>query len=309
MSRPPSIVSPSSLVARAGRKLLHPGTLYQTLRTRARRRRWRQWKTRPFEPRDLLPVPEGYVVRPPDFVGIASAKAGTTWWYRLLIEHPAIEPNRLAAKELTYFRHFGHRGPGPTAIGTYRQAFAAPKGCLCGEWSPMYLSYPLAINYLAQAAPDTKLLAIVRNPVDRVRSFLNNGLSIPARAKNLRRRRACVHDTFSAFRTAVSSSLYYECFWRLLQAFDRSQLLLLQYERCALDPGSEIARTYRFLGVDDSYIPESLDRRINARPFVLPRLRPHERAILADYFTDDVRSLSGLFPEIDLSLWPDFEDH
>lgn len=181
MSKPPSIICPPSLAARVGRKMLHPRSLYQSLRRSARRRRRGQWKRRPFEPRDLLPVPEGYEVRPPDFVGIASAKAGTSWWYRLLLEHPAIKPNRLATKELTYFRHFGHRGPGPAAIDTYRQAFAAPRCCICGEWSPMYLSYPLAINYLAQAAPDTKLLAIVRNPVDRVRSFLNHALSIPAR--------------------------------------------------------------------------------------------------------------------------------
>jgi hypothetical protein len=309
MSKPPSIVSPPSLVARVCLRLLHPGTLYQSLRPRARRRRRRQWKTRPFEPRDLVPVPEGYVVKPPDFVGIASAKAGTTWWYRLLIEHPAVKPNRLAAKELTYFRHFGHRGPGADAIETYRQAFAAPKGCLCGEWSPIYVSYPLAVNYLGQAAPDAKLIAILRNPVDRTRSFLSHALSIGAQRPDLGRPGARPRNALSMFRAAVSSGLLCESFVRLLRVFDRSKLLLLQYERCALDPGFEIARTYRFLGLDDSFIPASIDRKVNVRPYVVPQLEPHERAILADYFSDDVRGLAELFPELDLSLWPDFEDH
>ena len=309
MSKPPSIVAPPSLVSRVGRNLLHPERVYQRAHRSSRQRWKRHWKTRSFEPEDLLPIPEGYLVRPPDFVGIACAKAGTSWWYQLLLDHPAIVPNRLETKELTYFRHFGHRGPGPAAIDIYRQAFAAPRGCICGEWSPMYLSYPLAINYLAQAAPDTKLLAIVRNPVDRAWSFLNHALSGHARRMNPWRKRACVHDTLSHFRTAVSSGRYYDSFCRLLQVFDRSQLLLLQYEQCTRDPAFEIARTYRFLGVDDSYTPTSLSRRINVKPFTVPWFQPHERAILTDYFSDDVRSLVALFPEIDLSLWPDFEDH
>ena len=309
MSKVPSVVQSPSLVARVGRELLDPGRLSRRLAARTGRRRRGRWKTRPFEARDLLPVPEGYEVRAPDFVGIASAKAGTSWWYQLLLEHPAVVPNRLAAKELTYFRHFGYKGPGAAEIDTYRQAFAAPEGCLCGEWSPMYLSYPLAINYLGKAAPDAKVMAILRNPVDRVRSFLNHALSARAQLPDLGRSGARRRKTLSMFRTAVSSGLLYDSFRSLLRVFDRSQLLLLQYEQCAQEPVREIARTYRFLGVDDTYVPTDLERRINGRPSVLPQLQAHERAILADCFSDDVRGLAELFPQIDLSLWPDFEDH
>jgi hypothetical protein len=253
---------------------------------------------RPFESKDLPPAPQGWKVGPPDFVGIASGKAGTTWWYQLLIEHPSVEPNRLNRKELCYFYHFGYRGISSDAIGVYRQAFAAPSGSICGEWSPGYLNYPV---------PEVKLLAIVRNPVDRILSAQSMQLSKRAKFMNLKGDRAYIYRTFSIFQEVTFHSLLYEPFQRLLNTFDRSQLLVLQYEKCKKDPLSEIAKTYRFLGLDDSYIPASLNRKVNVGSYVLPKFDPKERALLADYFSEDVKSFVKLFREIDLSLWPDFE--
>ena len=36
------------------------------------------WLTRPFEERDMAPVPPGWIIGPPAVVGIASGKAGTS---------------------------------------------------------------------------------------------------------------------------------------------------------------------------------------------------------------------------------------
>ena len=267
-----------------------------------------KWATRRFESQDFLPVPESYLVGPPDYVGIASGEAGSTWWYRLLLDHPATKPNRLACKELSYFYHFSYKGLDSEALSTYRKAFATPAGCVCGEWSPGYLSYPLAIDYLAQAAPDAKLLAIIRNPVDRYFSALNHQVHVPVRHMNLEQRRAYVNRTIPLITEIMSSSLYALAFRHLLQLFDRSQLLLLQYEQCRRNPAVQIASTYRFLNMGDSYIPDSLDQRVNEKPYAAPDIEPHDRAVLVDYFSDDVRSLVEIFPEIDLSLWPDFKN-
>lgn len=262
---------------------------------------------RPFESKDLLSVPGSWEVGPPDFVGVASGKAGTTWWYRLLMEHPSVKPNRLNRKELSYFYHFGYHGISSHEIDIYRQAFAAPSDCICGEWSPGYLNYPLAVDNIAKAAPDAKLMAIIRNPVDRVLSAENQQLSKRAKYMNLKGDRAYIYKTFSIFQNVIFHSLLYASFERLLENFNRSQLLLLQYEKCKMNPASEIGKTYRFLGIDDSYVPNSLNRKVNMRPYVVPKLDRHERTLLTDYFLKDVNSLVKLFPEIDLSLWPDFQ--
>jgi hypothetical protein len=264
------------------------------------------WIIRPFESKELLPVPNGRQIGPPDFVGVASGKAGTTWWWRLLQEHPAVAPNRLKRKELCYFYHFGYHGISSQAIKAYRQAFAAPTDGICGEWSPGYLHFPFAIEYLAKTVPDTKILALVRNPVDRVLSAQNQQLSRRARMLNLKGDRLEFFKIFSIFPSVIQQSALYDPFHHLLELFDRSQLLLLQYEQCVQNPAVEIAKTYRFLGIDDTFIPSSLQKRVNQKPYLLSKLTDDERGRLTEYFAEDVQAFVKLFPEIDLSLWSDF---
>lgn len=266
------------------------------------------WMIRPFEPCDLGPVPPNWRIGPPHFVGIGWGKAGTSWWYALLTAHPSVKPNRLRTKELAYFSHFGYRGLPPEAVATYRQAFAAPAGCVCGEWSPGYITYPLAIDYLAQAAPQARLIAVVRNPVDRMLSVLNQWLCTIEPFLELDGDRATVFERFSLFNTVMLTSFLHRPFQHVLQRFDRSQLLLLQYERCKQQPLLELQKTYRFLEINDAFVPPDLTRPVNVRSYQVPQLLPEERQRLADYFREDVTAFARQFPEIDLSLWTDFSE-
>jgi sulfotransferase family protein len=270
-------------------------------------RREGAWMLRPFQRNDLRTIPEGWHAGPPSFVGIASGKAGTTWWYRLLLRHPSIQPNRLSRKELHYFCHFGPSDLNAAAIETYREAFAAPDRCISGEWSTGYLTFPFAIQHLASAAPEAKLLAIIRNPVERIHSAMNHALSNRYRFMALKPDQAYVYRTFSLGPEVFFNTLLSEPFKRLLKFFDRKQVLVLQYEKCKMDPDNEIRRTYQFLGIDDSFIPDKVERKINVQPAVLPPLREEQRKEIAEFFSDDVRKLIDLFPNFDLSLWPDFE--
>ena len=53
-----------------------------------------------FTPPALLP---GESVGPPDFVGVGFQKAGTSWWYELVVDHPVysvratLSPSTLAS--------------------------------------------------------------------------------------------------------------------------------------------------------------------------------------------------------------------
>jgi hypothetical protein len=93
-----------------------------------------------------------------------------------------------------------------------------------------------------------------------------------------------------------------------LKNFDRSQILILQYEKCKANPYEEIARTYRFLGVDDQYQPQRSERAVNRQEYVIKPWNSEQRQRLAAYFADDVRTTLEMFPEIDLSLWSDFNN-
>ena len=75
-----------------------------------------------------------------------------------------------------------------------------------------------------------------------------------------------------------------------------------------MDPEEEIKKTYRFLNIDEQFVPPSLNKPVNKKPYLIPPLNENARKRLAEYFFDDVMAFLQLFPEIDLSLWKDFDN-
>ena len=259
---------------------------------------------RPFTRETLKDIPDGWSIKGPDFVGFGCGKAGTSWWYSLIRNHPQVVQNRARYKELTYFQHFHYAGLSEEEISTYRMAFAAPDGSICGEWSPGYINNPFCAEYLHKAAPDTKILILVRNPIDRGFSGINQRLQTYGKYYDLNPQQKYVYEIIDMQRLTWDSCT--KGMKQVLKYFDRSQILVLQYEKCKAEPEQEIARTYRFLGVDDQYKPGKIKRPVNPRNNSIRSLETHERRRLAEYFADDVYEMVKIFPEIDLSLWSDF---
>ncbi|HSC35336.1 MAG TPA: sulfotransferase domain-containing protein [Thermodesulfobacteriota bacterium] len=264
--------------------------------------------TRPFGTSDLYRIPDDWKIKGPDFVGVASPKAGTTWWYSLILEHPQVVENGLKEKELAYFYHFGTHGISKEDISVYRQAFASPDNCISGEWSPSYLWYPLALDYLAGAAPETKILIILRNPIDRFISHLNQFKSVYSERFDLGTDLNHMVELFWVFPDSITQSSLSFPLSRLLSLFERDQILILQYEKCKLDIYTEISRTYKFLGIDDGYKPANPGRPVNRIEHKIPDITEEERERLAGYYSPDVQAMKKLFPEIDISLWPEFSE-
>lgn len=244
--------------------------------------------------------------RGPDFVGIGVPKAGTSWWYQLIIEHPDVVANRAALKELNFFSHYAANQVCGSKASCYRELFAAPPNKMCGEWSPGYFHFPLAIDMLAGAAPNTRVILLVRDPIERMISHLSQMKRVRARYLTSDTTRSRMFRTFSAFPEAMGASLYAARAQRLLSRFAQNQILCLQYEKCATDPRVEIAKTYAYLGLDTDFTPPSLARVINGKSSERSEVGGEYRALLISEFADDVVSFSNMFPDIDLALWPNF---
>jgi hypothetical protein len=150
---------------------------------------------------------------------------------------------------------------------------------------------------LAAAAPEAKLLVSLRDPVERYLSGLQHHHGA-ARAAN------APLDASAPFE-AFMRGLYHAQLSQLLKHFDRSQLLVLQYERCARDPLPELRRTFAFLGVADTAFTSELGAHPNRQP-EKPELHADARRALVEAYTPDVTRLIADFPEIDLTLWPNF---
>jgi hypothetical protein len=258
-----------------------------------------------FVRRLQLPAcPDGWVTGPPDFVGVGAQRCGTTWWYRQIVLHPAVTfQEGVHRKEAHYFDSLsGVEELSPQQVELYARLFPhPPSGQIVGEWTPRYLLFPWIPRQLAQAAPRARILVLLRDPVDRYASGVRwqgrlldqgPGAGDVTLEKILRQQRR--------------RGFYAKQVERLLEAFPREQVLILQYERCRDRYEDELARTYEFLGLDATFRPADEGSR-PASP-AGTRLPDAEREELARDYVADVRRLAEIAPEIDPSLWPSVRD-
>ena len=244
-------------------------------------------------PRPTPPLPPGTSGGPPDFVGLGAQKAGTTWWFNLIIAHPGAEPSSRGDKELSVFDRYWNRPFTTADRDAYYRMFPRTPGILRGEWTPEYLLDPWAVARLSDVAPATKLLVLLRDPIDRFRSSLTHitgGL-----------RRPTVEDV----RIAYQRGCYLIALQNVLEHFPRSSLLVLQYERCQIDPRGELRRTFAHLGLDDH--PVSPSRIAQPRNMTeIPKVEIAAGVLdsLRQAYRPQVADLARAFPEIETDLWP-----
>ena len=118
----------------------------------------------------------------PDFIVIGAAKSGTTSLYGALIDHPFVlpctttDPHFQNTKEVHFFDYGFQRGldwyRSHFPLESVRRELEAEHGrpFLTGEASPSYISSYWAPGRIRKILPDVKLLAVLRNPVDRAYS-------------------------------------------------------------------------------------------------------------------------------------------
>src|SRR5918997_468574 len=108
----------------------------------------------------------------PNFLIIGAMKSGTTALYYYLEQHPQIYMSPV--KEPNFFCSGGQEGwesKSVTRIRAYQYLFKdVSDEKAIGEASHCYLYEPQAVARIQEHLPDAKLVAILRNPVDRAYS-------------------------------------------------------------------------------------------------------------------------------------------
>jgi hypothetical protein len=255
---------------------------------------------------DQLPpvpaCPPGWRTGPPDYVIIGAQKAGTTWWQGLLEEHPSIVRPAGQRRELHYFDHFWDRWPAPEHIERYHRYFPRPEGSLAGEKTPGYLYQPWVAPMLAEAAPEARLIVLLRDPVERYAS----GLGLLERSGALKGEVGAGEIGIREHRIteAIERGRYASQLDWFLLSFPPERLLVLQYERCVADPQGQVDRTFAFLGLPSHAVPAEEVRRARKRSTTRPPVPPELRELLGRFYAADVRRLLELAPDLDPGLWP-----
>ena len=238
--------------------------------------------------------PAGWRPGPPDYVGVGTARAGTTWWDSLINSHPLVSRPASTPKETHFFDDRWEHGLADGDVERYHALFARPGGHLSGEWTPGYMLDAWTPALLRIAAPDARLLVLLRDPVDRFRS-----------GRTLAENRFTVGSTArAAANAAFNRGIYADQLLRLWNHFPREQVLVLQYEQCVAGPREQLARTFEFIGLD----PE-LEAGVDVSGRVNESRGP--KVTLSDWQTDQLvrryspenERLARLLPELDLALW------
>lgn len=235
----------------------------------------------------------------PDFLIVGAQRAGTTYLYNNLAAHPCVAP--ALTKEVHFFDVWFGRG-----LGWYRQffplraqrAFWRLRGrtLLAGEASPYYMFHPHAPRRAAATLPNARLIALLRNPVNRAFSHYNHsrrrGFETLAFAEALAQEDArlageeqrliaderYVSDAHQNF-SYRARGVYADQVARWLQYFPRDQLLVVPSERMYADPAGELGRIFAFLGL----------------PAWQPELRPSRAPAYTGMDADTRRSLHEFF--------------
>ncbi len=247
-------------------------------------------------------------LRLPDFYIVGHAKCGTTALYEMLKTHPQIfmpEYKWGAGKEPWYFsrdnprpqtdavRSVAFTGRRTVTLEQYASLFAdARPDELVGEASTSYLWSTSAAERIAQARPDARIIAILREPASFLRSLhlqlLENYHEVEAdfrKAVELDEpRRAGRSIPFHSYwpQALIYSDRvrYVEQLRRYEAVFPREQMLVLIYDDFRSENDATVRRVLRFLEVDeDAPLHEvNVNPTVAVRSARLDRLRVDLRA-------------------------------
>ena len=311
---------------------------------------------------------------PPNFFIVGAPKAGTTSLYQYLRQHPDIfmspikEPcffslevrpersapgqreriSRLIDETRRRLRDPMKIAPDTSGIVTtwddYLRLFLAANGeRAIGEASVGYMVSETAAAGIAARIPHARIIMVLRSPIYRAFSqyqhVATSGFITQSFHDFLHSALRDDEDPLGVYKPLLEMGYYASQVQRYLDNFPSSQVAIWIYEETRRSPQDFLRQVFRFLNVDDSFVPDmsqrynqprlprllaagGLLRRVHAlqpRRFVPRPLRslakrviyrtpgslrmdPADRALLLELYRPDILRLQGILNR-DLSGW------
>lgn len=194
----------------------------------------------------------------PTFLIIGAMRAGTTSLAAYLSAHPDVFIAR--QKEVHFFDREFDRG-----VDWYREQFAEVRDeKAIGEATPAYLSNAEAPARIAALLPDARLIATLRDPVDRAYShycFMRGfGQETRSFAEAIEQDDGTAPGLVGNY---LSVGRYLPQLERVCSFFPRTSLHVFLFEDLRADAAGTFADVCRFIGVDDAVRPPILGEALN----------------------------------------------
>ncbi|QIG44395.1 sulfotransferase [Nocardioides anomalus] len=248
----------------------------------------------------------------PSFIMVGAQRAGTTSLYRALMSHPLVHSANFHKGvnyfDINYHRDFSwYQGHFPTVAGLRRGPRPVAGEPVTFEASGYYMWHPCAAERLARHLPEVKVLAMLRDPVERAysawkheqaRGFETESFETALGLEDERlhgevarmvadrdyRSHAHRHQAY------VRRGEYAEQLLRLQAHLSPGQVHVVESEAFFEHPEDTYAALLDFLGLPE-VLPERFDRW-NGRPSAPMSEATRER--LRSHFDDHDRALAGL---------------
>jgi hypothetical protein len=250
----------------------------------------------------------------PDYLVVGTKRGGSTSFADWLEQHPQVAPC-LARKGTHYFDTNHRRG---RAWYASRFAKVSAGYRVTGEASPYYMFHPLAADRIKQELPDVKIIAVLREPVDRLLSQYRYEVERGHETESLERAldledariageidRLRTDQNYDGYAYRHFSYLhrghYAEQLLHLQERFPVENMLILQSEDMFRQPNETLATAWRFLGLEPVHLDHltplnATSTRPDIPDEILTRLR--------DYYQPRNEALYAV-PGVDWR-WPEY---
>lgn len=248
----------------------------------------------------------------PGFIMIGAQRCGTTSLFRALAAHPQAARPTLHKKGINFFDLNYYRGArwysGHFQLAAIaRRRTASYGGPVAFEASGYYLYHPFALERVARDLPSVKLVAMLRDPVERAFSAYKHEFARGFEWESFEQALALEDErligeigrmrgdlTYESFahrhQSYVHRGYYAEQLERVFDLFPRAQVHVMDSEAFFDQPAQEYRQLIEFLGLR-AFEPASFDRH-NARPGS-PMAAP-TRQMLEEYYLPHDQRLAKL---------------
>ncbi len=244
----------------------------------------------------------------PDLILAGVQRSGTTALFEALYRLPNVERPR-RGKGSHFFSYNYYRGwewfqsQFPTERWASAVARRTGRPIFCFDACPYYLFHPFAVERMAQALPDVKVMVMLRDPVRRAESHYHHSVSHGHEDLSFVDALACEEERMAGeidrmerdwsywshhheHHSYLSKGLYAEQLERLFQHYDRDQVMVIQSEAFYREPDRILGEVTAWLGLDpvgldttddrNGHAYREMDQEMRARLIELYR-EPNER--------------------------------
>lgn len=276
----------------------------------------------------------------PGFLCIGAQKAGTTWLYHNLKNHPQVWLPPV--KELHYF-DYPHRTPliwkvagstrhhhrarrevreflsvltdpalrswhrrflfHPRGDRWYASLFAPAPQQIAGEITPAYATLSeSSVAHIHALLPELKIILLLRNPIQRIWSAAAMHFSKHGR-RSLNEVDPKQLENYFMQRGPRKRSDYLSTLNTWEAYFEPQQIFIGFFDQLEQAPGSLLRNVCGFLSIDDSasHIPETAPEKLNPRSY--PQIPPELSEYLTQQYSAQIQQLNQRFSNEYTATW------